>query len=497
MMSPELHEADNITTDVGKRTDEEQEQFNDDDSGIFGIHIVDSRDDLFPEEDEQRPLSYESIEEKDVAEAQTQNEAAANDDALSAEAQMLNELRQALLMLRGINRQLQRENDLVQEENSRLDDVATTLREENEKLRRELELLKTDKADTTTSYDLTSSSLSIVSSDATSSLDDDVFEFDERSHSNDLHPLSHFAFDTEFNYTPIAQRGSEDSDDVQDKEETIKLIDKSSKPQSHQRYMSDLTLSIKSRDTLYDIDELKITTTEDDEDVTLRMKLELKRDQCKELQTDLEKIAQAFWEQSEELKECQLRIKELQTENDELNCLKWVEAEVDAMWAHVKKEDKANSERLASLLDERDELKASVVDKSKEIAELNAKLRDAPCPKMVSTIQKDLEYLLEDLKASVVEKSNEIAELKAQLRNAPCPEWVQSRLDVIQEDVVSLLVERDELRASVADKSNEIAELKAKLQNAPCPEWVQTRLDDIQKDLKQMKIEQRRHSMWK
>ena len=224
---------------------------------------------------------------------------------------MVTELRQALLTLRGMNRQLQRENDMAQEENSRLDDVASTLREENEQLRRELELLKTGKTMTTTSNDITSSFITNVSTATSSSLIDDAYEFDERSHSNDLYPLSHFTFDTEFHYISIAQQGSDDSDDVQDKEETLNLIEKSGKARSHRRYMSELTLSIKSRDTLYDIDELNITTTEDvedAEDVTLRMKLELKRDQCKELQTDLEKIAQAFWDQCEELKECQSRI---------------------------------------------------------------------------------------------------------------------------------------------------------------------------------------------
>jgi len=184
-----------------------------------------------------------------------------------------------------------------------------------------------------------------------------------------------------------------------------------------------------------------------------------------------------------------------------LECLKWVEAEVDAIWAHVKKEDKANSDRLAklesSLLVERDELRASVVDKSNEIAALKAQLRNSPCPKMVSNMQKDLESLLDDLKASVVEKSNEIAKLRAQLRNAPCPEWVKGRIDIIQKDVTFLLAEREELIASVADKSNEIAELMSKLRNSPCRTCVQSRMDNIQEDLKQMTLEQPRHCWWK
>jgi hypothetical protein len=412
---------------------------------------------------------------------------------------------------------------MVKEENlsltntvNRLEEGGTTLKEENEQLRRELELLKTGKADTT--MPLNDSTFSTLE------LGDDVFEFDEGLHANDLNPLP-FTTDTEFQHTPTFQQGSDHSDDVQDKEETIKLVDKPGSDDSdnvkdeeeaiklidipdeqntYKRDMSNLTPSIKSRDTLYDIDELRVTITnedEDDEDATLRMKEELCRDQCEELQRDLEKIAKDFWGQSEELKKCQFRIEELQTENDELKCLKWFEAEVDAIWAHVKKEDKASSDKLAemesSLLVERDELKASVVDKSNEIAELKAKLRNSPCPKMVSTIQKDLEYELEDLKASVVEKSNEIAELKAQLRNSPCPEWVKGKIDVIQKDVKFLLAEREELLASVADKSNEIAELRAKLRNGPCRMCVQSRMDDIQEDLKQMNMDQPRHSWWK
>ena len=501
MMSPELSEAENSTAVVGKRADEEQFTSTDEDSGICGIQIIDSRDDLFAEQEyEQRPLSSESIGKKEVDEVKNQNDEAAangaNDDTVSAAVQMVTELRQALVTLRGINIHLQRENDMVKEENTtlantvhRVTGAVTTLREENEQLREELELLKTGKADITPSNDITSSSLSDVSSATTSLFGDDIFEFDERSHANDLNPLS-LTIDTEFQqYIPISQLGSEDSDDIQDNEETIKLIDEFGKP----NLRSDLRQSIKSLDALYDIDELKITTTEDDEDVTLYMKLELKRGECNEIQKDLEKIAQVFWEQTEELRQRQSRIEQLHTKNEELK-------EVDAMWAHVKKMDKEDDERweqCESSLFEREELKASVVEKSHEIAELKEKLRNAPCPKAVQSrmndIQEDLKSLLDELKASVIDKSNAIAELKAKLRNAPCPEWVQSRMDNIQEDVKALITERDELRVSVGVKSHQIAELKAKLQNAPCPECVQSRMDDMMEDLKQMKKEQHWH----
>jgi chromosome segregation ATPase len=519
MVSQETCEEDHIAAGVGnKRTHEEQSINN------ICIQTVDSHDDLLIEEDEQRPPSSEPIAEIDT-DAQNQNNEAPAIDIIpvSAESQMVNELRQALLelrvyicKLRGINRHLQREIDVVKEENlsltntvDRLEEGRTTLREENEHLRKELELLKAGNVDTT-----------MPLNDSTfSSIGDDVFEFDEGLHANDFnpHPVTN---NTEFRHVPtspqgrdhsnyvedeeeaIDRLGSDDSDDVQDKEENFKLINKPGTPNLYNPDKSNVTHSIKSRDTLCDIDELRVTTTNDDEDaedVILRMKEELCKDQCEELQTDLKKIAHAFWEQCEELKECQSRILELQTENDELECLKWVEAEVDAIWAHVKKEDKANSDRLAklesSLLVERDELRASVVDKSNEIAALKAQLRNSPCPKMVCL--KDLESLLDDLKASIVEKSNEIAKLRAQLRNAPCPEWVKGRIDIIQKHVTFLLAEREELIASVADKSNEIAELRSKLRNSPCRTCVQSRMDNIQEDLKQMTLEQPRHCWWK
>jgi len=508
MMSPDLLEAENSTTVVRKRTDEEQSINADEESGI-GIQIVDSRDDLFAEQEEERPLSNESIKEDEVTEVQTQHEAAAvADKGSSVDAQMVTELRQALLMLRGINRHLQNENDMIKGENISLANTAhkmaedwTTLRKENEHLREELEILKAGKVDATPSNDITSSTLCDVSSATTSLFGEHVFDFDESSHANDLNSVP-FTIDADFQYIPIAQQGSVDSDDVLDNEETIKFIDKPKQSRSHSRNMSDLTPSMKSRDTLYDIDELKITTTndEDDEDVTLRMKLEIKRDQCNELQGDLEKIAKAFWEQTEELKECQSHIEELRAENDELQCLKWVEKEIDAMWAHVKKMDQVK-EMYVSLLAEKDELKASVIDKSNEIAELKATLQNAVCPDLLQSkideIEKDLKALLLELKASVVEKSNEIAELKAKLQNAPCPDWIQRSIDEIQEDLEVILNERDELKASVVSKSHEIAELKDKLRNAPCPDWIQSRLDDISEDLKEMKMEQRRHSFSK
>ena len=475
-MSPELLlEAENRAAVVSKRTDVEQSIDTAEQSGL-SLQIVDSRDDLFAEQEEQYPSSNETVKEKEVAEVQTQQEAADDDgdDKSSADAQMVNELRKALLMSRGINRHLQSENDEIKEENISLADIAhklaedwTILRDENERLRKELEMLKAGKTDSAPSNDITSSTLSDVSSASTSLKGDRLLDFDESSHASDLNSLP-FTIDTDFQYIPIAQQGSVDSDDVLDNEETIKFIDKSNKFNSQSRLMSDLTQSIKSRDTLYDIDELKITTTndDDDEDVTLRMKLELKRDECNELQKDLEKIAEAFWQQTEELTECQSRVAKLQTENDELKCLKWVETEVDDMWAQVKEMDKVK-DVCDYLLAENDELKASVNDKSKEIAELK---RNAVSPELVQSrvdeIEKDLEALLLELKASVVEKSNEIADLKTQLRNAPCPDWVQSSIDEIREDLEVMLTEREELKATVVKKSHEIAELKDQLRNA-------------------------------
>ena len=119
----------------------------------------------------------------------------------------------------------------------------------------------------------------------------------------------------------------------------LNLIDDSGRPNLYTHQISDLTSY--SEELTADDDN-----DDEDEDVTLHMKhaLGLKRDQCNELQKDLEKFAQAFWEQSEELNHCKMQIKKLQTENEELRCLKWVENEVDAMWAEVKKFE-AKSER--------------------------------------------------------------------------------------------------------------------------------------------------------
>jgi septal ring factor EnvC (AmiA/AmiB activator) len=144
-------------------------------------------------------------------------------------------------------------------------------------------------------------------------------------------------------------------------------------------------------------EELQQSTTDDDEDITLHMKLALKSDKCDELQRDLAKFAQAFWEQSEEMDQCQRQIKKLETENKELRCLKWIENEVDAMWLEVKKMDKAKSER-------RDQLEALLTER-------------------------------QELLDTVVDKSNEINRLKAKLANSPVPGWVQTRIDEIQEDL--------------------------------------------------------------
>eukprot|EP00985_Skeletonema_marinoi_P022767 scaffold14713_cov82-Skeletonema_marinoi.AAC.2 len=128
------------------------------------------------------------------------------------------------------------------------------------------------------------------------------------------------------------------------------------------------------------------------------------REQCEELQKDLKKIAQDYWKQREELKEYRSRADELQTKKVESERLKWVEAEVDTMWAQVKKTDKANQEWLVEL----------------------------------ETLRAEKEVL----RASVVDKSNEIAELKEKLRNAPCPDWIQSALQDIQNDLKQMKMEQ-------------------------------------------------------
>ena len=496
MMSPELLEAENRTAVLSKRTDEEQSISNDEESGILGIQIADSRDDLFDKQEDQCPSSDECVEENEVVQSQLQHEAAADDIKGSADAHnnMVTELRHALLMSRGINRQLQKENDMIKEENISLAETAhrlaedwTDLREENEQMFEELEMLRAGKAESTPLNDISSSTLSGASLSSTFLQGDHLFEFDESSHANDLNSPP-FAIDADFQYVPIAQQGSVDSNDILDNEETAKFIYKLKESNSERR-MSDMTESMKSRDTLYDIDELKVTTTKDDDDeddVTIRMKLELKRDQCNELQKDLEKTAQAFWEQSEDLNKCQSLVVKLQTENDELRCFKWVEAEIDNMWARVKGMDKVK-DMYISLLAEKDELKACVIDKSNKIAELKAELENTVQPEMVQSrideIEKDLKVLVLELKTAIVEKSNEIAELKKQLQNVPCSDWVQRSIDDIREDLEVILTERNQLKADVVSKAHEIAELKDKLRNAD--------LTEMKKD------EHRRHSLWK
>lgn len=391
MASDQLHaEQENSTAVIvgRKLTFEEEEQS----PGLLGIQIVDSRDeDLFSEQNELRLQSSESMEDKeDVANGSTETK------AVSVDAQMVSELRQALLKLRGLNRHLQRENDKVKRENTSLasdahkaNDIASTLLQENEQLKKELELLKAAKVEVEDEDDDAPG----VNDTTFHSLDDDVFEFEE-SHSqcvDNMDPLP-FTIDTNYQYQyeslAVHGSGSDESDGPVQAEETIKLIDKSGRPNLYMYQTSDLTQHS---------EELQQSTTDDDEDVTLHMKLALKSDKCDELQRDLEKFAQAFWEQSEEMDQCQRQIKKLETENEELRCLKWVENEVDAMWLEVKKMDKAKSER-------RDQLEALLTER-------------------------------QELLDTVVEKSNEINRLKAKLANSPVPEWVQTRIDEIQEDL--------------------------------------------------------------
>ena len=388
MASDQLHaEQENSTAVIvgRKLTFEEEEQS----PALLGIQIVDSRDeDLFSEQNELRLQSSESMEDKeDVADGSTETKAVSDD------AQMVTELRQALLKLRGLNRHLQRENDKVKRENTSLssdahkaNDIASALLQENEQLKKELELLKAAKVEVDGDDDTPG-----VNDTTFHSLDDDVFEFEE-SHSqcmDNMEPLP-FTIDAnyEYQYESLASGSSDGSDGPVQAEETIKLIDKSGRPNLYMYQTSDLTQHS---------EELQQSTTDDDEDITLHMKLALKSDKCDELQKDLEKFAQAFWEQSEEMDQCQRRIKKLQAENEELRCLKWVENEVDAMWLEVKKMDKAKSER-------RDQLEALLTER-------------------------------QELLDTVVEKSNEINRLKAKLANSPVPEWVQTRIDEIQEDL--------------------------------------------------------------
>ncbi len=408
MASDQLHaEQENSTAVIvgRKLTFEEEEQS----PGLLGIQIVDSRDeDLFSEQNELRLQSSESMEDKeDVANGSTETKAVSDD------AQMVSELRQALLKLRGLNRHLQRENDKVKRENTSLasdahkaSDIASTLLQENEQLKKELELLKAAKDEVEDEDDDAPG----VNDTTFHSLDDDVFEFDE-SHSqcvDNMDPLP-FTIDTnyQYQYESLAVQGSgssDESDGPVQAEETIKLIDKSGRPNLYTYQTSDLTQHS---------EELQQSTTDDDEDVTLHMKLAIKSDKCDELQKDLEKFAQAFWEQSEEMDQCQRRIKKLQTENEELRCLKWVENEVDAMWLEVKKMDKAKSER-------RDQLEALLTER-------------------------------QELLDTVVEKSNEINRLKAKLANSPVPEWVQTRIDEIQEDLKQMKRDQNCLEERISE----------------------------------------------
>lgn len=407
MASDQLHaEQENSTAVIvgRKLTFEEEEQS----PALLGIQIVDSRDeDLFSEQNELRLQSSESMEDKeDVADGSTET------TAVSDDAQMVSELRQALLKLRGLNRHLQRENDKVKRENTTLasdahkaNDMASTLLQENEQLKKELELLKAAKVEVDGDDDTPG-----VNDTTFHSLDDDVFEFEE-SHSqcmDNMEPLP-FTIDTnyEYQYESLAVKGSgssDGSDGPVQAEETIKLINKSGRPNLYMYQTSDLTQHS---------EELQQSTTDDDEDITLHMKLALKSDKCDELQKDLEKFAQAFWEQSEEINQCQRQIKKLQTENEELRCLKWVENEVDAMWLEVKKMDKAKSER-------RDQLEALLTER-------------------------------QELLATVVDKSNEINQLKAKLANSPVPEWVQTRIDEIQEDLKQMKREQHCLEERISE----------------------------------------------
>ena len=390
--STDLLEADKdkSTAVVSKRTTNIEQSINTHQhQQSIRIHVIDSRDDLFTDvDDDKRPLSRDNSDEKEEAETKPKNET-----ATSADARKITELRQAILEMRvytcklkGTNRHLQRQNELVKGEKTslantihRLEKDGTVLREGNEQLRRELKLLKKGTLDT---------NMSIISS-----LGDDVCEIDENSHVNDLVPLS-ITIDQKLQFSPT-QHGGGESDDVQDNEEAIKPCVTPT---------SDLRMLTTSRDTLF-FDEPNITNDEEEnDDVNLRMELGQCREQCEELQKDLKKIAQDYWKQREELKEYRSRADELQTKKGESERLKWVEAEVDAMWAQVKKTDKANQEWLVEL----------------------------------ETLRAEKEVW----RASVVDKSNEIAELKEKLRNAPCPDWIQSALQDIQNDLKQMKMEQ-------------------------------------------------------
>ncbi len=408
---------------LGKRTGAGGEQsINTKELSGASIQVVDSRDDLDDPDDNQLPLSRAIIAE--IEKTEKTDSIAASDDEVSTDARKVNELRQAILELRvytcklkGTNRHLQRQNESVKEENTslihtvrRLEQDGSDLQEENEQLRSELELLKKSKLDTTMS--------------TLSSHGDDVVPGEDKSLETDLVPLS-ITIEPDMEYMPK----SDLANDAQDIEETTKLTNKScvtptsdvggladdvqdeeETPKTTNRRRvtptSDSPL-MKLKDTLYDIDELKITVTNDEEEEEddnislLRMELGKSREQCEELQTDLKKIAQDYWKQREDMKVYQFRIEELKIENKELQRLKWVEAEVDAMWAMVKKMDKENREwefELGRLRADKEVLKATIVDKSNEIAELQEKLRNAPCPEWVHRRMDDIQNDLHQMK---------------------------------------------------------------------------------------------------
>ena len=342
-----------------------------------GLQIDDTRDDQISDidqDDKQYPPSRGCTDEAGVC-----------DDNMSSDERKISELRKAILELRvytcklkGTNRHLQRQNDLVKEENKSLTNVICRLEEDRAKLKEENEQLRDDlgvgKVDTTIS--------------TLSSLDDDMFEFDEKPQVNDHVPLSVVTINSKLENVSAAQNSGDDAHDVEHKGEEAT----SSTPMK------------KARDTLYDINELQITTTNDGEEMeNLRIELEHSREQCEELQGDLKKIANEYWMQREEFKKCQFRNDELTVENDGLKRLKWIEDEVDTLWAHVKEMDMANNEtlgKLESVLAEKKELEEVIANQSSEIVELNARLQTGlPCPDWVhirmDEIQNDLKKMRE------------------------------------------------------------------------------------------------------
>lgn len=345
MMSTEAEKSSAVIGGkLGKSTTADGEQsINTKQRSGVSIPFGDSRDDLFTDDPDNDQHEIEKTEIKTDA----NGSAAAHNEVLPADTRKVTELWQAILELRvytcklkGTNRHLQRQNELVKEENTslintvrRLEKDGSSLQEENEQLRMELELLKKGKLDTTMST-------------IPSSHDDDVVaNDDEESRENDLVPVS-LTIDPEMEYVP---KNDFADDDVEDEEESTKLTNK---PRVTLTPDSPL---MKLNDALYcDIGELKITVTndedEEDDDIdNLRMELGKCREECEELQTDLKMIAQDYWKQREDMKVYQFRIDELQIENKELQHLKRVEAEVDAMWAVVKKMDNVNDNVTLSL----------------------------------------------------------------------------------------------------------------------------------------------------